>query len=309
MATTDAHLAAAVLDGLVAAGVEFAILHNEEKIAGGDVGSDLDVVVAARPHTVIRQVRPVLERAGLRPIMVWDYDVGHTLTVFLATPNASGGVQLDLMCDPTGRGKYGAKTESMLESRVAGARWPTVGPLHRLTYLIRKRHVKQDDDRLTTLVVEARSFPAEDLAAVIQETFTPRVAESLSRVVFGGDTREAPPYPRGYHPRNVARWLGRLRKPAGFWVEITGDPPPELLNEVADRFGRILPVVGAGVRPGRLSQIGWLRAAVAPIRWRAGLYVSGGIGWPAGDLRIAPSEDLDSLCFDIVGAMTQRLAG
>jgi hypothetical protein len=310
MATTDARLAAAVLDGLATAGIEFAVLHNEETIAAGEVHSDLDVIVATKPRTAIRDLAPYLEQVGLRPIVLWDYDVSETLTAFLVTPDASEGVQLDLMFDPMGQGKYGARTGRMLERRVAGVRWPTASPIDRLAYLIRKRHVKRDSLRLNTLLTQARLFPAAELQGVIHETFSPRIATGLVSMANGATPKQASAYPLGYRLRDLARRVKRLRNPAGFWVEIAGDPPLELLDSIAERFGRILPVAGAGLRPRWLvSRFGWLLTVLAPVRWRAGLYVSGGTGWPSSDLRLPPNHDLDTLCSQIVEAMHARIVG
>jgi hypothetical protein len=302
-------LAAEVLDALVAAGVEFAVLHNEEETAAGEVTSDLDLVVAQEPRTVLSLARSWLERVGVCPVVLWDYDVGHTSTVFLATADASEGVQLDLMYDPMGHGKYGARTDRMLETRVDGVRWPTVGSLHRLAYLMRKRHVKQDEERLTALIAEARFLPTLEMETAFLETFSPKIARSLVQIASGMASR-AVPYPRGYRIRDVARRVGRIRKAAGFWVEIEGGPSPDLLNAVADRFGRFLPVTGASLRPSAFwAEVEWWRAEVAPVRWRAGLFASDGADWPRGDLRVAPSDDLDVLCVQIVAAMDQRVTG
>lgn len=310
MATTNASLAADVLDGLIDAGVEFAFLHGEQEAAAGVVKSDIDLVVANKPTSVLAVARPCLERIGVRPFVLWDYDLGHTSTVFLATADASEGVQLDLMCDPKGHGKYGARTGAMLESRVAGVRWPAVGHLHRLAYLVRKRQVKQDHERLQALLVEIRSFPAQEVGAVLRESFAPQIAGNLAEIISGRATGGSAPYSSSYRVRDMVRKAGRLRRPAGFWVEMAGDPHSDLLDTVAGRFGRILPMVATGFRPpGFLSQVEWLRTEVAPVRWRAGLFVSGGAGWPSGDLRVEKSEDLDGICSRVVRAMSQRISG
>jgi len=308
LATTNARLAAAVLDSLEGSGLEFAVLHGEEAIAAGDVTSDLDVVVAIHPIAAVAQAAAQLESAGLFPVIVWDYDVGGTATVLLATRDASEGVQLDLMYDPSGRGKYGARTGPMLASRVSGVRWPTVGDEHRIAYLIRKRHVKGDEGRLNVLLSEARQIFQPQFMTLVRETFSRRVADSIQDLVDGRGSARRVPYPGGYRFRNAWRRAKRILHPTGFWVEIADESAAEAVVEVAERFKRFLPAVAVGVRPsGLLARIGWILSIVAPVRWRAGVYLSGGFGWPRGDLRLAALGDLDILCSQIVHGMNTRL--
>ena len=307
MATTDARLAAAVLDSLAQSGLEFAVLHGEQGIARGESVSDVDVVVAMKPRLVIERASASLESAGLRPIMIWDYDVGGTATVFLTTSDASDGVQLDLMYDPHGQGTYGARCGPMLASRVNGERWPTVGEAHRIAYLIRKRHVKKDAERLRELLSEARLFPQTEFSSLVRETFASRVAVSILDLVAGGRSSHIP-LPRGYRASNAARGARRLLRPTGFWVEITGESATALALGVARRFERFLPVVAMSRRPrGGLAQMSWIMSKVVPVRWRAGVFVSVGIGWPRGDLRLVVPNDLDELCSRIVEAMNSEV--
>jgi hypothetical protein len=308
MATTDARLAAAVLDGLAATGIPFAVLHNEDKIADGNVESDLDIVVGVEPRTVVRRLSESLQEVGLRPVLLWDYDVSMTVTVFLVTSDASEGVQLDLLCDPMGHGKYAARTGRLLQGRVAGTRWPTVNSVDCLAYLVRKRHVKGDVRRLDDLLAQARSLPANELHNSLSETFSPRVATQLKRMIDEARPDQNAAYPLGYSFRDLARRAVRLGSPVGFWVEVEGDPPFDTLNSIAEVFKRILPMSRAGMRPRSVAaQVPWLLSVVAPVRWRAGLYISGGTGWPGGDLRLPPAQSISESCAHIVDAMNGRL--
>jgi hypothetical protein len=308
MATTNARLAAVVLDSLAQSGLEFALLHNEEAVATGTVASDLDVVVGLRPEAAIEQASPFLEAAGLRPIMVWDYDVGATATFFLATHDASEGVQLDLMYDPAGRGKYGAKTVPMLASSFPGVRWPHVGPAHRTAYLIRKRFVKQDAIGLRRQITEAGQFASVDFSAVVRETFSRPVANSVLELVGGRGLSSHVPYPAAYGARNLMRRLRRVVRPTGFWVEISGQSAIEVAEGVANRFLRFLPVVAATERPrGQLAQVGWFLSRVFPVRWRAGVVVSAGSGRPRGDLQLEAAVGVDEVCSRVVDAMSRRV--
>jgi hypothetical protein len=307
LATTSAALAAAVLDSLEKCGLEFAVLHGEESIAAGNVFSDLDVVVGTHPAAALSQASIVLGDAGVYPILIWDYDVGGTTTVFLATADASEGVQLDLMYDPLGRGKYGAKTGPMLASRVSGERWPTVGTQCRTAYLIRKRHVKGDFGRLERLLSDARQFANADFNSIVRETFSSPVADSILGLVAGNGRFGSVPFARSYKLRNALRLVRRVLRPTGFWVEIGGESGSELIGRVLVRFKRFLPVVETGRRPrGVGAQVRWVASDVVPVRWRPGLFVSQRFGLPRGDLRIPTFDDVDRLCSRIVDAMRIR---
>jgi hypothetical protein len=308
MATTNARLAAAVLDSLAQSGLQFALLHNEGAIATGQVPSDLDVVVGVPPGAVIQRVSTLLEAAGLRAIMVWDYDVGDTATIFLATSDASEGVQLDLMYDPVGRGKYGAKTGPMLESSVPGLRWPHVGPMHRTAYLIRKRSVKQDAIGLRRQITEAGRFSPVDFSSVVRGTFSRRVANSVLGLVEGRGLSSHVPYPAAYGARNLMRRLRRVVRPTGFWVDISGHSAMEVAEGVANRFLRFLAVAVATERPrGHIAQLGWVVSRVLPVRWRAGVVVSAGSGRPRGDLQLEAAVGVDEMCSRVVDAMSRRV--
>lgn len=301
-----------MLDSLDQSGLEFAVLHGEEAIAAGEVGSDLDVVVGTHPIAALEQVSRLLESAGVRPVMVWDYDVGDTATVFLATEDASEGVQLDLMYDPRGIGKYGAKTGPMLASRAMGARWPVVGAPHRIAYLVRKRDVKQDPVRLSALVSQAREIDPPVFSDVVNETFSPKVAASILDLVAGRETGSRVPFPFGYQARNNWRRVTRVLKPTGFWVEIVGESGVEGAHLIAGRFQRFLPIVEVSGRPGGgLAQMSWLWSTVAPVRWRAGLLVtwipSSNRRWPRGDFEVQ-TDGLRTLCERVVEAMNQELS-
>ena len=307
MATTDAKLAAAVLDSLAESDLEFALLHNEGAIAAGTVPSDLDVVVGVPPVAVIQRAAALLEAEGLLPIMLWDYDVGDTATVFLATRDASQGVQLDLMYDPRGRGKYGAKTRPMLASSVPGKRWPHVGPLHRTAYLIRKRSVKQDDAGLRRHITDAGRFSSPEFTHAVRETFSRRVATSVLGIVEHGVASSHVPYPAAYGARNLVRRLRRVVRPTGFWVDISGGSASDVAEGVASRFLRFLPTALATERPaGRIAQSRWVLSQVLPVRWRASVVVSAGTGRPGGDLQLEASG-VDEACRRIVDAMNRKV--
>ena len=99
MPTTSGELARACLAGLRDAGAKFAVLHDYEQLES-DRMSDVDIVVGQDPRTVIRATESMWRERGLLPIILWPYDIGGTATLFLATPDARDGVQLDMLHDP-----------------------------------------------------------------------------------------------------------------------------------------------------------------------------------------------------------------
>src|SRR5438552_15767372 len=143
MATSSGRLAAAALDALAASAVRFAVLHKEDLVATEAIESDVDIVVAGDPMAVLGGALPALHGAGLHPVAFWPYDVARTGTIFLATADATEGVQLDMLSDPKGEGKYGVRSAVLLARAVPGLRWPTISREHRLLYLLRKRSVKR----------------------------------------------------------------------------------------------------------------------------------------------------------------------
>jgi len=305
--TTDAETAAFVLDALGDTGIEFAVLHGEQMVAEGIAQSDLDVVVGTDPAAVLSLLKPMLASAGLLPIMIWNYDIGRTITVFLVSPDLMRGVQLDLMDDVDGVGKYGLRTKPVLKARQMGRRWPVMNPLHELVYLLRKRQVKQDRARINDLMAEARRVPNGTLLSEVLIVFSPRVGRSVLKLIAS----EAPPkgikYPRCYWMRTARRLASRIRRPIGIWVELAGEPSPEVLRLLALRLEGIFPRCAVTRRPdGLVRQLVWSLVVILPIRWRAGVVVSVGTGWPAGDVSVDVHEDLDRLCERIVAAMADR---
>ncbi|MGH8950712.1 MAG: hypothetical protein ACRDX9_04745, partial [Acidimicrobiia bacterium] len=136
MATTSSDAAFEAVAALEEAEVRFAVLHGEGELARREVDSDIDIVSDRPVHELVRASARHWAAAGLYPMIVWPYDVGGTGSVFLATQDAQQGVQLDLLHDPSGRGRYGARSDRLLSVSRPGSRFTTVAPGEQMAYLL-----------------------------------------------------------------------------------------------------------------------------------------------------------------------------
>lgn len=208
MATTNPILAGRVLDALVAASVPFVVLHGESRIAMAMPLSDVDVAVDISPEQLIIAAIPEWAAVDLHPVQVCPYDVGGT-SVFLATSDASDGVQLDLLHDPDGYGRLGVRTSRLVDRAYDGCKWPRLPRREEATYLLAKRLLK------------GQQQAAMKLRAELLEAGGPADILSSAR-------------------RNFSRRGGRIAKrvidPVGFWL----DTRASTAGPVAERFARFL---------------------------------------------------------------------
>lgn len=230
--------------------------------------SDVDVAVDTDPIDVIRAARPAWARIGLTPILAWPYDIGGTLTVFLATMDGTEGVQLDMLFDREGVGRYGVRSEGLVDSAIAGA-IPEVSEPARLTYLWRKRVVKGHEHVLDALRSEAANIPAEDLVrASNQLTGSSETAEEL---LARSDTRS--PVSHRHPITRLRRFVGRVAHPIGYWAHVTDQA---MAADLADRMSGYLVVVRTGAVPGVPRQPLWYLRQVWPTTLRPGVFLSHG---------------------------------
>lgn len=176
MATTDMRLAARLLRSLDGCGDEFAVLHRAEELGRSGPASDVDIVVH-RP--VWDFARLLVERRvahGLFPVMFFHYDHG-CLSSFWMTADGTGGVQIDAMCDPAGRNRYGFRTR---ELGVDADLWPPrLACEERETYLLVKRLVKRDVGRAQAHAAGLRSIGVDPRDSVSRLISRPRRDEVL----------------------------------------------------------------------------------------------------------------------------------
>jgi hypothetical protein len=205
MGTTDAAVGSSALAGLAEAGVRFAFLHGEERVAAGENVGDYDLLVDARGASdVVATAGRAWRGTSLRMIAASEYDAG-SVTVWLATADAGQGAQLDFTFDRDRTNQFDLPVHRWLAAAVPGVAWPTVTREHEAEYRRRKDAFKREGwrrratwrrtaaelrrviQRLTTPVgfhVHLRGADADAVAEVLVERF----AQLLSRVsILPGD--------------------------------------------------------------------------------------------------------------------------
>ena len=297
------------MSALGAASVPFVVLHREADISAGVVQSDIDIATVRPPGDVIEEARAALLDVGLRPVINWPYDVAHIASVFLVVAAASNGVQLDITYDPGGDGKLGLRTPHLVRAATQGEAFGRLEPVEQLLFLLRKRHVKDDRVRLAELVTDARAVPTDELQLAASAMFSERVAADVLDLVATFPEVSPPLMPARTRPRQALRYAWRVARPVGYWVAVTGSASREAAVGLDRRFGRLFPASGCAAHPSSpLGVPAWYVRSVAPVRHRAGVFVSHGdapVGWPKPDLTLAADADVSVLAERVVGHMAE----
>jgi hypothetical protein len=291
------------------AGVGYAFLHGETEVAVGTVRGDLDLVVSEPALQCLRRARHHLADEGLCILSAWANDVGGTGAVCIADRRGEAGVQLDLLYDPRGAGKFGIRTTRAMKRTVKGERWPTLPDIERLLYVARKGQLKGDRMRTARTLTALREHDPAQVDQVLQWLFSFRPRLELRRLLAGRG-----PLPGGRrlsHLRSLWRYADRMRAPAGHWVEVYGDGSAAIGSSLADRLEPLMIGVARGPRPGHNAAfLWWWVMSVLPTRVRAGAYVSWA-GVSAGkraDVVLEVAE-VDELVAASVDAFERRTLG
>jgi hypothetical protein len=300
MATTSTELARATLEGLREADIPFAVLHGYERLER-HVLSDVDVVVGQDPRKVLSTAMPVWEQRGLFPILAWPYDVGGTLTVFLATADARDGVQLDMLYDPQARGRCRVRSEALLESAEERPLAFAVTDEARLVYLWQKGLIKGQGDRLEALRDEASAFDYERLAPV---SMLVTGSHDAARGLVGTEEPHRTKPGRKLRVR-IPHAAGRMKRPIGFWAHVVDGVVADHLTR---RLASYLVVVRSSELPRSWRQVPWYLTEVAAVRFRAGAFISfgGGALVRRPDVEIR-SHRVEKAASELIEAMTLRL--
>lgn len=217
---SDRELGRRLLGG-VADHVGIVLLHREDALTGAGPLSDLDCAVAPeRRGDALRAVRDVGRDLGLSIVSVWPYDTAG-LGLFLVDGELSRGVQLDLLADRDGRGKYGIRTRPLVEAAQPGTgAWRRPTSVDEALYLVSKRSLKGEDHRLPELVRGLAEVPDAEMRA--QELLAPHARARVA----GALGWSPPPEPArmASHARRAAsearRRARRITSPAGAWVHL-----------------------------------------------------------------------------------------
>jgi hypothetical protein len=283
VATSDPRMVFDILDVLDRHGVEYAVLHGAERIRAGTVVSDLDIVVSDDPGALVAGLVDDLGDVGLTPVMDWNYDLGGTRTVFLAADGGQDGIQLDLLADPDGRGRYGVRSNLLLAGRHFDGGVPVVAARDEAVYLLSKRLMKGDRTRVAELAAAAAGDP--ELPSRVPQLLVPSVATAVQAVLDG--RRPKPPVRPVRRLATGVRLARRLTRPVGFWFHI---PDRRVAEAVRDRVARFIPHVTLATVDDRRSAAVWRR-------WRTrlgpGIALSTGktAAWGADAVIDAPTPD------------------
>ena len=297
MSTTSARLGRAAVAGLVEAGLPLALLHDTGLPDDDDSVSDIDLVVGIPPATILSLAGPAWSARGLFPIIAWPYDVGGTMSLFLASADVRDGVQLDLLHDPRGGGRYGIRSSAALAASLPGPDAPVLAEPARIVYLWRKRTEKGDDLALRELRTRALDLDQGDLRRMSASLTG---SESVADEIRG----DIPPRRTGrirMMRSRLRRAIPRLVEPVGFWAHTES---AEVAEELKVRLSRFLTPVGTGQLPG-LAMPAWYLTKVAPVRLRPGVFISYGAGTP-GRADGLIGSDPETAASSLVQLMAQR---
>lgn len=236
MATTSGRLAQQLLAGLAALGVPAALLHGDDEIAEGRTDSDLDLIFRPPLRAAIHAVECAAKRINLAPLLFWVYDVNSVTLLFgnVASGGLEGAVQVDVVADPEGLGKYAIRTDIVLSASLPGQSSLTLAKLDEALYLWRKGTAKGQAQRqaeaLKTIYqhseagarARATHIFADGITPFGRGSFLPRLCRALRRA-----------------SASVRRLHFRLSVPMGITVEV----PSRQVKRLTEGLSTAIPSV------------------------------------------------------------------
>ena len=295
-------MAVVSLEAMEDAGIRFAFLHGRKRLSGSAEDlSDIDLVVEQDPWSVVQRVAPAWTVRGIVPVVIWPYDIGGTATVFLATPDARDGVQLDLLHDPDAIGKYGLSSSALLATATSSTGFPAVSDIASLVYRWRKRALKRDVPGLRELEELASGVDKHDLLSTsLAITGSTDTATQMLGESHAASKQRMP----RHSVRRMLRLTRRLAEPIGFWAHVSDEG---VARETVRRFSRFLVSSSAGATPTRLWQAPSWAINVLPVVLRPGVFVSYGPAstWPHPDV-VVESGPADAAARSITASMAAR---
>lgn len=240
MGTTNPSLALPLLDCIERSEIDFAILHNVSSLESKDVISDVDTVVGADPFEVVMHLVNLKPVHGLSLVMLWEYDRG-SLTSFWMTHDGGDGIQLDLLFDLKGLGRYGLRTGEALLDRVQSPRGlPVLADSTSAVYLLSKRLVKRDETRAFEAMKRLR-LSCPDPEDAVSRLLSPRMRRRSIRTLRSGKIQHRGQTADTWRPRLSAWGLRRIRTRTGAVVHV--QEAEKAFELLASRASLVLPDV------------------------------------------------------------------
>jgi hypothetical protein len=123
---------------------EMLLLHPDYDHSILDSTSDIDIVTRQNP---LQLVRGILEKESRRYslVMLNPYDLNSLATFWIDIDNNSW-VQIDMLCDPDGRGRYGLRTTELIDESIQGRFFRMLNEDHFILYRNIKDYIKLSKD-------------------------------------------------------------------------------------------------------------------------------------------------------------------
>lgn len=204
-----------------------ALLHGEAALLGDGPLSDVDCAVRDDGGTgAIEDAVHEAENLGLRLVAVWPYDC-RGVALFFASDDLADIVHLDLLADATGQGKYGIRTGLLLaKARPSANGWLTPDPDDALLYLLSKRTLKRQHERVDAILASRDSVGEADLAARARVVLSPPARARVAALGIGSAPhRTASAAGRiRYALAELRRHVRRVLHPVGAWIHLVVPP-------------------------------------------------------------------------------------
>lgn len=249
MGTTDVSLGLALLDSLDRLGVNYAVLHNTGALMSGGETSDIDLALTGDVWEATACLLEEQSLHGLQLVMLSEYDYG-SLSSFWLSESGWDGVQLDLLADPSGRGRLGLLTEAALAGKVREHGGPPrLSPGAQAVYTLSKRILKRDRVRALGAIEELKEAEGPNAEAELTRLLSPRMRRRALRAlrtrrIGAFDAQETGMRRLGWdlwRERLSSRGLARLMVAKGAVVSVPADR--HQVQSFADRVSLVLPHV------------------------------------------------------------------
>lgn len=165
MGTNLPSLPGRILREFERAGIDYAILHGAEQIGSIEHRSDIDIVCTTTADEKLHSLASALSETDIALIFLWVSDLG-TINTFWWDRSEGAGCQIDVLHDPTGRNRFGFKTDGVSRMFDNNEWPPRVSNSLSHIYLLAKSVSKGQPRRLKELRAFGRDAPSSRHLAV-----------------------------------------------------------------------------------------------------------------------------------------------